>query len=234
MRKVLSSISKISQTLVIGLILMAAGFTPLTQAGAQDFTARFMADYGNVTVMEVTGNFDAENPDGSVNAVPRQRIANEFFRTHKDEYDFVTIFTNFDYQLPKDAVAFYSSVKNDIRGIGQEIYDSSSSYGSNGKLQGTIDMGNLFKLATNPLDPKFDFTSDIMVHETLHRWGRLFILKIGTGLKARQCWAIKILTGVFCLIREVRHTWVTSGVTTATVPSLPPPSGSITARWICT
>lgn len=171
MRTDLSSISKISQLFVIGLALIASVITPLTQAGAQDVSARFLADYGNVTVMEVTGNFDQNTPDGTPNTAPRQAIAKEFFRTHKDEYDFVTIFTNFDFTMRPDAIAFYNHIKNDVRGIGQQIYDNSALYGSNGKLQGTIDMGNLLKLANNPLDPKFDFTTDVMIHETLHRWG---------------------------------------------------------------
>ena len=157
--------------LVIGLILIASVITPQTQAGAQDVSARFMADYGNVTVMEVTGNFDEYTSNGTPNTAPRQAIAKEFFRTHKDEYDFVTIFTNFDFTMKPNAVAFYSQIKNDVHGIGQQIYDNSALYGSNGKLQGTIDMGNLLKLANNPLDPKFDFTTDIMIHENLHRWG---------------------------------------------------------------
>ena len=67
---------------------------------AQDFTAKSIGDYGNVTVMEVTGNYDAKNPDGSINSEPRQTIAKEFFKTHKDEYDFIVIFSNFDFQMP--------------------------------------------------------------------------------------------------------------------------------------
>lgn len=138
---------------------------------AQDFTARHLGDFGNVTVMEVNGNFDSDNPDGSVNTQPRQAIAKEFFRLHKDEYDFVAIFSNFDYQRPIDAVAYYTPVKNDVRGIGLDEFNYSKSYGSDNKLQGTIDMWNLLKLVTNPLDPNFNFTVDTLVHETLHRWG---------------------------------------------------------------
>ena len=48
---------------------------------AADFTARATGDYGNVTVMEVTGNYDANNPDGTINSLPRQAIAKEFFKT---------------------------------------------------------------------------------------------------------------------------------------------------------
>ena len=65
-----------------------------------DFVANNLGDYGNVTVMEVTGNYDAKNSDGSNNHVPRQVIAKEFFKSHKDEYDFLVIFSNFNFALP--------------------------------------------------------------------------------------------------------------------------------------
>ncbi len=36
-------------------------------AFSQEFTVTPLGDFGNVTVMEVTGDYDAENPDGSSN-----------------------------------------------------------------------------------------------------------------------------------------------------------------------
>ena len=138
---------------------------------AQDFTASTIGDYGNITVMEVAGNYDAKNPDDTLNDTPRQEIAKEFFRTHKDEYDFLVIFTNFNFQmLFDDTEAFYSQVQNDIQGIGLEVFDNSDLYGSSGKLQGTIDMGNISNLITNSLDPEFENTLDTLGHEVLHRW----------------------------------------------------------------
>ncbi len=141
-------------------------------SSASEFAAQTVGDYGNVTVMEVSGNYDANNPDGSINADPRQQIAKEFYRLHKDEYDFLVIFSNFDVKMPEaDARAFYLHVKNDTRGIGQQLFDNSALFGSNGKLQGTIDMGNISALTTDPLDPNFETPLDILSHELMHRWG---------------------------------------------------------------
>jgi len=156
-------------------------FAPLSFA--DDFTAHHLGDYGNVTVMEVNGNYNAKLPDGTLNAVPRQAIAKEFFRTHKDEYDFVTIFTNFDFTMPEDnkAQGFYEGVKNDVKGIGKEIYDNTALYGSIGRLQGTIDMGNLSGKVINPLDPGFDETIMILSHEMQHQWGAYVHFKDATG-----------------------------------------------------
>ena len=87
---------------VWNVILFAVSFLSLfspSRSAAQDFTAKTVGDYGNVTVMEATGNYDAMKPDGSVNGAPRETIAKEFFRTHKDEYDFLVIFSNFNFQM---------------------------------------------------------------------------------------------------------------------------------------
>ncbi len=160
-----SGVKAIRSALIFALLLFLSSFA------SADFTATTLGDYGNVTVMEVTGNYDEKNPDGLSNAIPRQAIANEFFRTHKDEYDFLVIFTNFDFKMSSaDTVAFYHGVKNDTHGIGQELFDNSTFYGSNSKLQGTIDMGNIANLSMDPLDPKFDFTLDTISHEMMHRW----------------------------------------------------------------
>ncbi|HWR58494.1 MAG TPA: prenyltransferase/squalene oxidase repeat-containing protein, partial [Thermodesulfovibrionales bacterium] len=166
----------IIQLLTLSFLLIPSIIT------AQDFTAKTLNDYGNVTVMEVTGNYDAKNPDGSNNNTPRQAIAKEFFKTHKDEYDFLVIFSNFDFKMPESETrAFYLHVKNDVHGIGSPIIDNSALFGSNGKLQGTIDMGNVLTHATNPIDPKFEDPLDTLSHEVMHRWAAYVKFKDSSG-----------------------------------------------------
>ena len=132
-------------------------------------TANIIANFGNITVMELTGNYD--NPDLThANSEPRAVIAREFFRTHPDDYDFLIYITNFDFAMPPNAVAFYTPVRNDTAGIGQDFFDNSSLFGSAGRLQGTIDMGNIANMVTNPLDERFDFTMGTLSHEMAHRW----------------------------------------------------------------
>jgi Tol biopolymer transport system component/flagellar hook assembly protein FlgD/fibronectin type 3 domain-containing protein len=164
---------------------------PLLSFG-ETFTATSLNDFGNVTVMEVSGNYDAKNPDGTINANARRAIAREFYRLHKDEYDFLVIFTNFSYQMPQpEMVAFYSQVKNDTQGIGLQTFDYSASYGSNGRLQGTIDMGDIARLAVDPVEPRFEFTLDTISHEMMHRWAAYLKFKnpdgtLNTGLLGRD------------------------------------------------
>jgi len=168
-----------------GAWLIAALFMLLAvpfQANADDFTAISKGDFGNITVMEVNGNFDALNPDNSVNAVPRQVIAKEFFKTHKDEYDFLVIFSNFDVKMPEAEVeGYYTHIKNDIKGIGRDLFDYTALYGSDGKLQGTIDMGDIAGKVTDPLDPRFEETLAVLSHEMLHRWSAYVSFKDQEG-----------------------------------------------------
>ena len=142
-------------------------------SNARDFTAKSLGDYGNVTVMEAAGNYDAMNSDGTLNDLPRQNIAKEFFKNHKDEYDFLVVFSNFDFQMPDaEAKAFYLQIKNDVQGIGLPIFNNSfqGEYGSDGKLQGMIDLGNIGNLITDPLNFGFEETLRLLNHEFLHRW----------------------------------------------------------------
>ncbi|TSK05051.1 MAG: choice-of-anchor D domain-containing protein [Geobacter sp.] len=168
---------RVSSTNTEGYTSTAADTTFSTPA----FTAKTIGDTGNVTVMEVTGNYDAKNPDGSSNDVPRQEIAKEFFRAHPDTFDTLAIFSNFDYALVEgDTRGFYTSIKNDVQGIGRPLYDSSAAFGSSGKLHGTIDMGNI-AAAGAPGSTQFDQAITTLTHEQMHRFGAYVIFKKPDG-----------------------------------------------------
>jgi len=158
---------------IVDLLLIVGMFVSLFPSAlrGEDFTAHSIGDYGNVTVMEVSGNYDADIP-GAKKDVPRQVIAKEFFKTHRDEYDFLIVFSNFDFRMSDaEAEAFYLRIKNDVRGIGLGLFDRSELFGSKGNIQGMIDMGNVSKYVMDPGDPNFEQTLFILNHEMLHRWG---------------------------------------------------------------
>lgn len=165
--------SKIKYIFSLNLFILSLFFS--TSSFSLDFTASNIGDYGDITVMEVTGDYDANLSDSYV---ARQEISKEFFKAHPDEYDFIVIFAGFDFKMPDyfiagepaTAAGFYTSVRNDVQGIGEEIFDNSSSYGSNGRLQGVIDMGFTGDLVSDPLEPDFRWTMTILSHEILHRW----------------------------------------------------------------
>ena len=137
-----------------------------------DFIAATMADIGNSAVIEVSGNYDANNTDGSLNVVTRQKVAQEYFKTHGDTMDFLVMVSTFDYAIPDaDSEGFYTPVKNDTLGINQNVFDNSAQYGSQNKLQGTIDIGNISELALNPYGELLNQTLTALGHEIMHRFG---------------------------------------------------------------
>lgn len=156
--------------LLIGLWIFAS-----SSAWAQTVTATTVADRDHVTIMEFNGIYDHQPPvNRRAEEAVREAIAKEFFRTH-DDYDFLVTFTRFDYFLGSDSEGAqvggrYYRIKNDVQGIGQDLFDLSSQFGSKGRLQGYIDMGVLSRLATDPIDPNFEQTLSILSHELGHRW----------------------------------------------------------------
>ena len=187
---------------VVPAVLLLSLFT-ISHTHAQEFKAIGIENYGDITVMEVEGNYDAIRADGSINTLPREKIAKTFFETHPDSYDFLIIFSNFDFSMPEEeVVAFYCGVKNEVQGIGIPLFDNSENYGSDGKLQGTIDMGTIATIASDPLDTHFSFTMSTLSHEFLHRWAARVKFKkadggVSAGLLGREGnhWSYLLDTG---------------------------------------
>ncbi len=162
------------------LLLMALLLAP-SLSFATNFGVKSTSDVDLVTVMTVTGteNYFSNFTNGTSNYNPRALVAQKFYETHKDEYDFLVIFTNFDFFMPQaGAKGFYSGIRNDVQGIGvgpgrtEELFDYRPSYGINGKkLQGLIEMANIAGHTSDPLDPKFEETLMELSHEMMHRWG---------------------------------------------------------------
>jgi len=157
------------RSLALGLTIGVAG-----SVWAQD-GPHFVEDEGHVAVFEHDGsNYDERTPAGDVNAAPRQAILGKFLETHGDFYDFVVIFTNFEFDRG-ERTAFYLGVRNDVRGIGGSLFDHGGSFGSPKRLQGVIDMGPIGQYREEPLsveisDPGFRRTLGTLAHEVGHRW----------------------------------------------------------------
>ena len=142
--------------------------------------ARLLRDKNQVAVMELTGNYDRNRADNEVNVEPRTVVAKEFFRTHQDRYDFLVIFTTFEFETG-DALATHLGVQNQVKGIGMPIFDNTAFFGSKGKLQGYIDMAALNRYVTNPFDAGFDTVLQVFAHEFMHQWGSKVKYRNGAG-----------------------------------------------------
>ena len=87
----------------------------------------------DVAVMAMAGNYNRTLADGSANIEPRTEIAKAFLRAHADNYDFIVVFSNFEFDT-KDALAFHIGVQNKVGGLGIPAYDNSAEFGSSGRL----------------------------------------------------------------------------------------------------
>jgi len=96
-------------------------------------------------------------------------LIDEFHRTHSQDFDFIVIFTDFEYDHP--GFAFFQHIKNQITGIGLEEFDSSSSFGSP-KVEGFLLMGfiNNYPNDVNTVFLGENDTLSIMGQENGHRW----------------------------------------------------------------
>ncbi|HYN20772.1 MAG TPA: hypothetical protein VE078_07430, partial [Thermoanaerobaculia bacterium] len=102
-------------------------------------------------------------------------IAQAFFREFADDYDHLIVFLDFPQALG-GAFAFEFTVKNEIRGLGIDLFDLSAAVGSRGRLRSFVQMGSLSRYRD---DPNTDFLGtnnvlDILGQETGHRWLAFF------------------------------------------------------------
>ncbi|WP_426212029.1 CARDB domain-containing protein [Massilia sp. TWP1-3-3] len=171
------SLARLGFTLSLLLLCMLAPLVaraelppPTAVPNTGNFQARFQRDKTDISLMTLSGSYDENLPDGNPNYEPRTVIAKEFFRTHQDRYDFIVVFTNFEFNTG-EAIAFHSSAQNKVKGLGMPLYDNSAMFGSKGKLQGFIDMAALSRYVTNPYDARFDKVLQTFAHEFMHQWG---------------------------------------------------------------
>jgi len=99
-----------------------------------------------------------------VNIVP---LVRRFYATQPDSFDQVVLITNFNL-LGAPFAAFYYFVRNDVSGIGLNLFDLSGQLGSAGRLQGFLHMNHVNfwpALAAN------DIYLDVLGQEAEHEWG---------------------------------------------------------------
>ena len=96
--------------------------------------------------------------------LPKPEYSARFYEYFDDTFDFLMIWSNLYYQ--EDRVrryaGAYSSVMNDVQGVGISIFSNNGSWGSAGKLQGVIHMPNFFG-------------HGVLTHEVMHRWANFLL-----------------------------------------------------------
>jgi hypothetical protein len=112
-------------------------------------------------------------------------VARKFYATHPDNYDQILLWT--DQPLIRDAFAYELTLANDIRGIGQEIYNTARLAGSAGRLSSLVVMDWLGKYPEDP-GQKFlgeNTTLSVIGQEVGHRWLAYVEFRDRTGTRSK-------------------------------------------------
>lgn len=101
-------------------------------------------------------------------------VSKKFYRTHPDAYDQLVVWT--DVAVVRDAFAYETTVANEIRGLGIDVYNLASGFGSAGRLQSLAIMDFLGKYPDDPSAKALreGSTLAVLAHEVAHRWLAFF------------------------------------------------------------
>ena len=119
------------------------------------------------------------------NSIDTFAVAKKFYATHPDSFDQILLWT--DQPLIRDAFAYELTVANEVRGIGQDIYDVSRSLGSGGRLRSLVVMDWLGKYPEDPAQ-KFlgeNSTLSVLGQEVGHRWLAYLEFRNHTGARSQ-------------------------------------------------
>ena len=101
-------------------------------------------------------------------------VVHSFYRTHEDAYDTVIVFNDLDMDASDFSLAHAYTVRNEIRGIGEFIYDSGPVFGSPRRLSAFVNMGALSGYPGSPAAPISGLPHSsmltILAHEVGHRF----------------------------------------------------------------
>jgi hypothetical protein len=107
----------------------------------------------------------------SVTSIDTVAVAQKFYASHSDNYDQLLYWTD-QKVVSGNTFSYEETVANEVTGIGQDVYDLTSFYGSAGKLRSVVVMDTLTKFPDDPTQ-KFlgeNNTLSVMGQEVGHRW----------------------------------------------------------------
>jgi hypothetical protein len=147
---------------------LADGIVGLSPGNASTFTSVDLASAKSSTVTGGTSAFGERYI--AKDEIDLVALSQKFYASHPDGYDQLLFWT--DRNLVYDAFAYEMTVANEIKGIGDDIYDLSQAYGSAGRLRSVVMMDDIHKY---PDDPSQKFNGEnnalsLIGQESGHRW----------------------------------------------------------------
>ncbi len=115
---------------------------------------------------------------GSERSLDIVRIAQRFYETHEDAYDYLVIFNSLGIEASQGAVAYEVTVRSNTTGIGDLPLDRGFVYGSPWRLQAVMNMGPLSQYPRDPyarVGSRGAITGDSTMTLLGHEAGHLFL-----------------------------------------------------------
>ena len=115
---------------------------------------------------------------GSERALDIVRVAQRFYETHEDAYDYLVVFNSLGIPAASGAVAYEVTVRSNVTGIGDAPVDQGYMYGSAYRLQAVMNMGPLSQYPRDPnqrAGTRGAITGDTTLSILGHEAGHLFL-----------------------------------------------------------
>ena len=118
-------------------------------------------------------------------AIDLAAVARKFYQTHPDNYDQLVTWTD-TRVVTGNTFAFETTVANEVRGIGTNIFDQSRDFGSAGRLRSLVMMDALTKYPASPTQRFLgeDSTISLLGQESGHRWLAFFRFRDANGQRS--------------------------------------------------
>ena len=159
---------------------------PLVLDGQSDGLFTPIERKGNLLTTTTFLNFDTPL-DNQTNGAPRQALTETVIQGQGDVFDFVFFLSTAPIKLSVgefDAAGIYWHIKNDVSGIGFSLDDQSQMWGSEGRLQGFIDLGQATSARLEPQSFAYRFLLKTVMHEIMHRWSS-YVSYLDDGMVVR-------------------------------------------------
>jgi hypothetical protein len=167
--------------MIFGDVTLGEAIVALSPGRTGSFTTVNLSDQSSTAASAVAvGERFAEKAQ-----LDTVEVARKFYRSHPDNFDQLVMWT--DATVIDNAFAYESTVANEIRGIGVEIYDASRDFGSGGRLRSFTMMDWLGKYPEDPAE-KFlgeNNTLSLMGQEVGHRWLAFLEFRDRTGARSQ-------------------------------------------------
>ena len=128
---------------------------------------------------DASGDYSAAVAErfGNTLAIDVVTVAQKFYQTHEDAYDYLVIYNNMQIEAQISAVAYENTIRSAGLGYGVDPQDAGSEYGSASRLRALLNMGRLDQYPKDPnqIVPRRALEGDTSLSVLAHESGHLFL-----------------------------------------------------------